>query len=221
MRIFGYIHTLLQDVAVCGIFDYLHYNFFSKNCRFQTPHSRIRNLARPAIEISPKATAEINGILTLNCSYIKHSGKKAILKLEDQSHLSVNGIFQSYYDSELWVYPNGMLSLGHGYMNAGSQIRCMNRISIGDGCAIARNVLIMDFDAHAITYEDGSQNRVTAPISIGNHVWIGAGATILKGVTIGDNAIIGAGSVVTKDVPPNTIVAGNPAHIIRQRIEWR
>ena len=62
---------------------------------------------------------------------------------------------------------------------------------------------------------------MTAPISIGNHVWIGAGATILKGVTIGDNAIIGAGSVVTKDVPPNTIVAGNPAHIIRQRIEWR
>jgi acetyltransferase-like isoleucine patch superfamily enzyme len=221
MSIFGYIHTLLQDFAVCGTFDYLHYNFFSRNCRFGTPHSRIRNLSKPAVRIASNATVEIDGILNLNQAYMKHSGKKAILKLDEQSQFFVNGIFQVYYDSELWVSPGGVLSLGHGYMNAGSQIRCMDRISIGDHCAIGRNVMIMDFDAHEITYEDGSQNRITAPVSIGKHVWIGAGATILKGVTIGDNAIIGAGSVVTKDVPPNVIVAGNPARIIRQGIQWR
>jgi acetyltransferase-like isoleucine patch superfamily enzyme len=106
-------------------------------------------------------------------------------------------------------------------MNAGAQLRCMERITIGDGCAIARNVLIMDFDAHDITYEDGRKNQNTAPVTIGSHVWIGAGATILKGVTIGDNAIVGAGSVVTRDVPPNTIVAGNPARIIRENIQWK
>ena len=78
----------------------------------------------------------------------------------------------------------------------------------------------MDFDAHLITYADGTTNRVTAPITIGNSVWIGAGATILKGVTIGDNAIIGAGAVVTKDVKANTIVAGNPAKTIKENIHW-
>lgn len=56
-----------------------------------------------------------------------------------------------------------------------------------------------------------------ARIGIDNDVWLGHGAVVLKGVTIGDGAIIGAGSVVTRDVPPYTIVAGNPAHIIRRR----
>ena len=201
MKILRYIHTLLQDLFSCGTVDYIRYNFLAKNCQFDTADSRIRNLAKPTVMISPRATVKINGILNLNTLHMKHSGKKAILRLEEQSSFAVAGIFQVYYDSELWVYPKGMLSLGNGYMNAGSQIRCMNQIRIGDGCAIGRNVLIMDFDAHEITYEDGTNNRITAPIEIGKHVWVGAGAIILKGVSIGDNAIIGAGSVVTRDAP--------------------
>lgn len=56
------------------------------------------------------------------------------------------------------------------------------------------------------------------PVHICRWGWIGAGATILPGITIGENSVVGAGSVVTKDVEPNTIVAGNPARVIR-RIE--
>ena len=54
-----------------------------------------------------------------------------------------------------------------------------------------------------------------APIVVGKDVWIGAHATILKGVTIGDGAIIAAGAVVTRDVPPNTIAAGVPARVVK------
>lgn len=221
MHVAAYLHSLLKDLRACGMREYIKYNFLSGIITFADRQSRIRNLASPVLEISSKAKMSVNGILNLNASYLRGSGKKAILKLEDNSFLSVKGVFQEYYDCEIWVYPNAQLHVSGGYINAGTQVRCMERISIGDGCAIGREVLIMDFDAHEITYEDGRKNRVTSPVTIGNHVWIGARATILKGVTIGDNAIIGAGSVVTKDVPPNTVVAGNPAKVIRENIQWR
>ena len=54
------------------------------------------------------------------------------------------------------------------------------------------------------------------PVKIGNKVWVGAHATILAGVTIGDNAVVAAGAVVTKNVPPNTVVAGVPARVIKE-----
>ena len=146
--------------------------------------------------------------------------KKAVFVMEDHSKFTVTDSFSEYYGGEIWIYPNAELIIHSGYMNAGAQIRCKERISIGKNCAIARNVLVMDFDAHRIIYMDGTTNKVTAPITIGNSVWIGAGATILKGVTIGDNAIIGAGAVVTKDVKANTIVAGNPARLIREHRQW-
>lgn len=67
--------------------------------------------------------------------------------------------------------------------------------------------------------EDGSftfcKTR-TAPVVIGNNVWIGGGAILLPGITIGDNVVIGAGSVVTKDIPDNTVAYGDPCRVIRE-----
>jgi acetyltransferase-like isoleucine patch superfamily enzyme len=62
---------------------------------------------------------------------------------------------------------------------------------------------------------------MTKPIKIGNHVLIGTGAIILKGVNVGDNVVIGAGSVVTRDVPTNTVVSGNPATVRGDISDWR
>lgn len=85
-------------------------------------------------------------------------------------------------------------------------------ITIGDETQIAANVNLIS-NNHDL--ED--RNVITCkPIKIGKRVWIGAGATILPGVTIGDNSVVGAGSVVTKDVPADTIVAGNPAKFIKK-----
>lgn len=80
-------------------------------------------------------------------------------------------------------------------------------IYIGDCTVISENVIIRDCDNHNISDNDYVK---TKPIHIGNHVWIGMRATILKGVTIGDGAIVAAGAVVTKDVPPKTLVGGIP-----------
>lgn len=84
-------------------------------------------------------------------------------------------------------------------------------ITIDDGTMIAANVQLIS-NNHDL-YE--RQIITCKPVHIGKNAWIGAGATILPGITIGDNAVVGAASVVTKDVPSNTIVAGNPAKIIK------
>ncbi len=65
----------------------------------------------------------------------------------------------------------------------------------------------------------GDWQSFSEPCKIGNDVWVGAGANILRGVTIGDGAVIGASCVVTKDVPPYAIVVGNPGHILRMRCD--
>ena len=84
-------------------------------------------------------------------------------------------------------------------------------ITIGDDCLIGPNVQLLAV-SHAVNPSQRlNKENFAAPISIGNNVWIGAGAIILAGVSIGDNSVIGAGSVVTKSIASNTVVAGNPA----------
>lgn len=89
-------------------------------------------------------------------------------------------------------------------------------IAIGDDVVLSARCMLLDagLDSRA-TNVRRDQEHVAAPIMIENGVWIGAGAIILPGVTIGEHSIIGAGSLVRKDVPPRTIVAGNPAKVIR------
>lgn len=88
-------------------------------------------------------------------------------------------------------------------------------VRIGNNVFVGPNVSIYTA-CHPIEAEERNTGVEWAePVTIGNSVWIGGGATILPGVTVGDNVVIGAGAVVTKDVPANSVVGGNPARIIK------
>jgi acetyltransferase-like isoleucine patch superfamily enzyme len=113
--------------------------------------------------------------------------------------------------------------MGHGL------IAVAERVTVGSDVMLSWGVTILDNNSHAIRYADrksdvldalaGRKNWAPVPIrevKIGDKVWIGFNVSILKGVTIGEGAVVGAGSVVTRDVPPWTIVAGNPARVIRE-----
>jgi acetyltransferase-like isoleucine patch superfamily enzyme len=108
------------------------------------------------------------------------------------------------------------ITIGKNVGMSGCSITALERIVIGDRVLIGAGVLIMDNDAHPLTREERERGDTpaTAPVHIGDDVFIGARAIILKGVNIGSDAVVGAGSVVTKNVPVNAIVAGNPARVI-------
>ena len=100
-------------------------------------------------------------------------------------------------------------------------VSAYQHVSIGRECVIADRVMLIDFD-HGVVEVDRPirlQGIYKRDVRVGNNVWIGYGACILRGVTIGDNAIVGTSAVVTKDVPPNAVVAGIPARVVRMREE--
>ncbi|MCB2080631.1 MAG: acyltransferase [Novosphingobium sp.] len=111
----------------------------------------------------------------------------------------------------------GRLGIGRGgFVGQGSVIVARESITIGDDVLIGEYVTIRDQDHRFGGPEATARNGFeTAPIVIGNNVWIGAKATITKGVTIGDNSVIGANSVVTRDIPANVVAAGVPARIVK------
>jgi acetyltransferase-like isoleucine patch superfamily enzyme len=91
-------------------------------------------------------------------------------------------------------------------------------IEIGDGTLVAPHVTIVDGD-HNLTlpYSNIRSQGLKKPVKIGRFCWVGANSIILKGVTLGDGCIVGAGSVVTKSFPEGSVIAGNPARLLRKR----
>ncbi len=133
----------------------------------------------------------------------------------------------------LWITPPFFVDYGNNIYfgnNCEVNMNCTflddNIIRIGDNALIAPNVQIYTAfhptnasDRFGAPREDGSFafcKTQTAPVIIGDNVWIGGGAILLPGVTIGDNVVIGAGSVVTKDIQDNTVAYGNPCRVIRE-----
>ena len=100
---------------------------------------------------------------------------------------------------------------------SGCTVCAAQRVTIGDDCLLGVDVLIADTDFHRVAPEGRRWRRDgvrTAPVEIGDNVFIGARAMVLKGVTIGEGAVVGAGSVVVDDVPAGAVVAGAPARVL-------
>jgi acetyltransferase-like isoleucine patch superfamily enzyme len=105
------------------------------------------------------------------------------------------------------------VTVGHNCrFSDGVTILGLEEVHIGDHVHISGHVIIA---TSGLDLESAERPHINAPVHIGNYAWIGAGAMILPGITIGEGAVVGMGSVVTHDVPPYTVVAGNPARKLR------
>ena len=119
---------------------------------------------------------------------------------------------------DVMLYAKGKLDIGSRFgINQYSRIVAHEHIEIGDNVTIGQMVSILDHDHH---FEMKAGNLeldgyTTAPVKIGNNIWIGDKCTILKGVTIGNNVVVGANTLVHKNVPPNVVIGGTPFKILK------
>jgi acetyltransferase-like isoleucine patch superfamily enzyme len=114
---------------------------------------------------------------------------------------------------------NARIVIGDNCRMNGAYVHAQKGITIGKNCVIAAGVNIMDSNGHELYSNDRTKGRDTAKeIAIGDNVWIGLNAIILKDTCIGNNSVIAAGSVVKGNFPENSLIQGNPA-ILMKRLE--
>jgi len=104
------------------------------------------------------------------------------------------------------------------FINQNCTFYDLSGLSIGDDVMIGPNVSLIT-SSHPLAPSERRDGVIARPIVIEKNVWIAAGAIVIGGVTIGENAVVAAGAVVTRDVPPDSLVAGNPARVVRSIAE--
>lgn len=184
------------------------------------PYFKILVYPRTTIGKAEKGKITIVGNssrLHLGTAFERSNFSKTNLKIDAGGELVINGIFSFHTGGEINISKGGKLEIGSGYAANDVDITCYNSIKIGQFVAISKGVAISDSNEHSIKGMEQDRNK---PVVIGEHVGIGMRAMILTGVNIGDGAIIAAGAVVVKDIPPKCFVAGVPAKIIKENVEW-
>lgn len=199
-------------------FKYLTYFNFIK-----TKHKKIKN----KLEIFGKLRK--NKIKISGNNNVIYVGKNSILR---NCNIFIKGNNNTLYIGDDCVVNNTSIILN----NEGAEIKIGNKtsvakaqivslepynIEIGEDCMLSYDIEIRNTDSHKI-YDKSTNKRINEgnSVKIGNHVWLGMRAVILKGVNIDDNSIVAGGSIVTKDVMSNTIVSGNPAKQIKENVYW-
>ena len=180
-----------------------------------TEKSRFLLDGKTRFDFENDSKININGELITGV-HAKNNNKNTYIRLDKNSSIQINGKVSIFYGTELILYEESKLIIGNNtFINSNSSIRCKKNIVIGNNCAIAHGVSIMDSNYHKINGKIKEE-----PVIIEDNVWIGANSVILSGVTIGKGSIIAAGTIVNKDVPPHSMVAGNPGKIKKENISW-
>lgn len=151
-------------------------------------------------------TARLNRLTFNDAREVRALFSELIGKKVDESFLLIPP-FYTAGGNEIRVGQNVFVNQNCTFYDLGG-------LDIGDDVMIGPNVSLITA-GHPIEPSQRRAATIGQPIVIERNVWIAAGATIIGGVTVGENSVVAAGSVVTRDVPANTLVAGNPARVIR------
>ena len=200
------------------IIKFIHYNFFSKHVK-RDKDCYLFPYRGSVIDFRDNSTLELHSNYYLTEFKLKGSRQEAILHLRENAKMVVEGDVRQIYGSTIEVHKDAKLSIGSCVINVGAVIVAGKEIRIGQEVLISRNVFVYDADHHKILDDDGNIKNDAKETIIGNHVWIGLRATVLRGTEIGDGAMIAAGSVVGGKIKSHTMAIGFPARSY-SNIKW-
>ncbi|MBD8084303.1 acyltransferase [Chryseobacterium caseinilyticum] len=157
----------------------------------------------------------------IGTSYVGFVNNKDITQINIGGKLILNSPYDFGKGCRIDIGGGGIVEIGKGgYVNAYTKIIIMNKLKIGNDCVISWDVQFLDEDFHQISYK--SKSHRSKDIIIEDKVWIGCGAKIYQGTVIPKGCVIASDSVVRGIfLKENCIIAGNPAKIIKENIEWQ
>lgn len=208
-------HFLKYRKSQCNLFiiilKYIYYKvFYKKNI-----------IAHQRVTIKGITNIMAKESLHIGTSYVGFSMKNDKTFLNIQGKMYVEGPCSIGRGCRFDISKDAILRIGkRGFVNANTMFIISHGLHIGNNCSIAWGCQFIDNDFHYINYENRQER--SNKIIIGNNVWIGCNTCILKGTIIPDNCVIGANSVVSGIFKEeSTLIAGNPARVIKKQILWQ
>lgn len=209
-------------------YNFIWLNFVRKNtlADFRT-EKYIHTMPGTVFDIHPSARINVGTSFIYGNNPVKGMRMPTCLRMEANTTLDIHdgpltrygkGAYNLRYGAYIEIVNGGHLTIGQGAANVGLTIMCAKEITIGNGVRIGRNVSIRDWNGPHVMVNDSFVNH--APVHVGDHVWLCSGCSIMPGVTVGEGSVVAANATVTKDVPPRCLVAGSPAKVIKENIEW-
>lgn len=164
----------------------------------------------------------INGKLVIEKRGARPPVGDVVIEVYDGATLVIHGTVILGGGVHLLVGKGATLTIGSQVegrtsISYGTEIIANENVKIGSGCMLSWDVLVMDTNIHPILEPP---TQIHQPVVIGDHVWLGARSTVLKGVAVGAGAIVGTAAVVVKDVAAHTAVGGNPAKVLKEGVRW-
>ena len=211
-------HSISWAIKHLDLLKFIKYNYFSKNI-VREKNVYLYTMKGSKLDISPKAIIDLQGDLYLGDNLFKGSKRETYLKLAENAKLIIKDETRLNYGVFLQAHKDAVISIGRAIFNSDSVIIAQKEIEIGHGVSVARWVTIFDSDFHPIFDEEGNRTNPPRKVQIGNRVWIGIKATILKGTKIKDGAVISANALVGGIVKKNTLYSALPGQAVGV-VDW-
>ena len=203
------------------MFTYVYLNWFCKSI-IRIDKSKIIPYKGAVIDIDPTAKISLSsGDIEVGCNRLRGSKEETKIRLRQNAIWnSVEGC-QLSYGVTLEVLNSALLETYFFTMNSNSTLITAEKVLLGHDVMIGRNVVIYDSDFHTILDQNDSTINPSRPVKIGNHVWIGTNATILKGVELCDDSIVSADTILSKGCYQNLIINERRAISLAEKRNWK